>query len=185
MKKLKYLLLKLFSPKEVLSKPEEINKSTNAKSFYDFKLRSIEGKEIDFSIYKGKKVLLVNTASECGYTPQYDELEKLHETYGSKVTILGFPSNDFGGQEPGTNAEIGAFCRRNFGVTFQLFEKSDVIGKDQNPLYQWLTDKDQNGWNTEAPTWNFCKYLINEKGELLKFYSAAVSPMSDEIVKML
>ncbi|MGZ4116709.1 MAG: glutathione peroxidase, partial [Bacteroidia bacterium] len=101
------------------------------------------------------------------------------------LIILGFPANNFGGQEPGSNDEIGSFCRKNFGVTFQLFQKSEVIGNDQNPLYKWLTDKDQNGWNTEAPTWNFCKYLVSENGELLKFYSAAISPMSEEIVEML
>ena len=182
MKKLKYLLLKMFSPKGVVTKPKNVSTPTNAKSFYDFKLKAIDGKEIDFSTYKGKKVLIVNTASECGYTPQYDELEKLHETHGDKLTILGFPANNFGGQEPGSNEEIGAFCRKNFGVTFQLFEKVDV--KD-NALYNWLKDDKQNGWNTEAPTWNFCKYLINEKGELVKYYSSAVNPMSSEIVKML
>ena len=180
MKKLKYLLLKLFSPKGVSSRPT--NTTMSSKSFYDFKLKSIEGKEIDFSTYKGKKVLIVNTASECGYTPQYDELQKLHETHGNKLTILGFPANNFGGQEPGTNSDIGAFCRKNFGVTFQLFEKIDV--KD-NELYHWLSDEKQNGWNSEAPTWNFCKYLINEKGELVKYYSSAVNPMSNEILKLL
>ncbi|MCW3103907.1 MAG: glutathione peroxidase [Bacteroidetes bacterium] len=185
MKKLKYLLLKLFSPKGVISKPSDSKAPMNSKSFYDFKMRAIDGKEIDFSTYKGKKVLIVNTASECGYTPQYDELQQLHETHGSKLTILGFPANNFGGQEPGSNADIGAFCRKNFGVTFQLFEKSDVVGTNQNPLYQWLTSKEQNGWNDEKPSWNFCKYLVNEKGELVKFYSAAVSPMSDEVVGQL
>jgi glutathione peroxidase len=180
---LKYSFLKLFSPKGVVSQPG--NAKHGSKSFYDHQLRSIEGKEIDFSIYKGKKVLIVNTASECGYTPQYDELQHLHETHGDKVTLLGFPANNFGGQEPGSNEEIGAFCRKNFGVTFQLFEKSEVVGKDQNPLYRWLTNKEENGWNTEAPNWNFCKYLISENGELLKFYTSAVSPMSDEILKML
>jgi glutathione peroxidase len=104
---------------------------------------------------------------------------------GDKITVLGFPSNDFGGQEPGSNAEIGAFCQKNFSVTFQLFEKSDVVGSAQNKVYEWLTDKDQNGWNTEAPTWNFCKYLISENGELLKVYSPAVSPISEEILSML
>src|ERR1044072_4864253 len=129
MKKLKYLLLKLFSPKGVSSKPAS---ATSKKPFHSLKMRSIEGKEIDFSVYKGKKVLLVNTASECGYTPQYDELQQLHEMHGNNVTILGFPANNFGAQEPGSNEEIGAFCRKNFGVTFQLFEKSDVTGDQQN-----------------------------------------------------
>lgn len=184
-KKLKYFLLKLFSPKSVSSKPTALDQTAGGKKFYDFKLKSIEGKEIDLSIYKGKKILIVNTASECGYTPQYDELQELHEKHGDKITILGFPANNFGGQEPGNNAEIGAFCRKNFGVTFQLFEKSEVVGPQQNPLYQWLTHKEQNGWNDEKPSWNFCKYLVSENGELLKFYSAAVSPMSEEILKMI
>lgn len=183
MKKLKYHLLKLLSPKIVSSKPTTPNSST--KSIYDLKLRSIDGKEIDFSNYKGKKLLIVNTASECGYTPQFDELQDLHQMHGNKITILGFPANNFGAQEPGTNDEIGDFCRKNFGVTFQLFEKSDVIGKDQNSLYQWLTHKELNGWNDEEPTWNFCKYLVNEKGELLKFYSAAVHPMSNGVLNQL
>lgn len=182
MKKLIYKLLKLLSPKGVVTKPKHVKMNPNAKSFYDLKLRSIEGKEIDFSNYKGKKVLIVNTASQCGYTPQYDELQKLHETNADKLVVLGFPANNFGGQEPGSNMDIGAFCRKNFGVTFQLFEKIDVT---ENTLYNWLTDKEQNGWNTEKPKWNFCKYLISENGELLKFYSSAVSPMSDDILKML
>lgn len=181
--KIKYAFLKIFAPKEIASKPTDMKKSN--KSFYDFKFRSIEGKEIDFSQFKGKKVLIVNTASECGYTPQYEELQRLHEMHGDKVIILGFPANNFGAQEPGSNKEIGAFCRKNFGVTFQLFEKSDVIGKNQNPLYYWLTHKEQNGWNNEKPNWNFCKYLISEDGELLKFYSSAINPLSDEIVKIL
>ena len=147
------------------------------KSFYDFQLKAIDGKEIDFSVYKGKKILVVNTASECGYTPQYTELQELHKKHGDQITVLGFPANNFGGQEPGSNTEIGAFCQKNFGVTFQLFEKSDVVGENQNPLYKWLTSKEQNGWNEEQPNWNFCKYLISENGELLKFYSSAVNPM--------
>ncbi len=185
MNKLYYFLLELFSPKTIVTKPKNNSMPANAKSFYDFKLPSIDGKEIDFSMYKGKQVLIVNTASKCGYTPQYDDLQKLHETHGDKIIVLGFPANNFGGQEPGTNEEIGAFCRKNFGVTFQLFEKSDVIGANQNALYKWLSDKDQNGWNTKKPSWNFFKYLVNEKGELVKFYSPAVNPMSDEILKML
>jgi len=175
MGKLKYLLLKLFSKKAITTKPK--NTSMGTKSFYDFQLKAIDGKEIDFSVYKGKKILVVNTASECGYTPQYTELQELHKKHGDQITVLGFPANNFGGQEPGSNTEIGAFCQKNFGVTFQLFEKSDVVGENQNPLYKWLTSKEQNGWNEEQPNWNFCKYLISENGELLKFYSSAVNPM--------
>lgn len=175
----------LFTPKRAFTKPSTDSKAMNKKSFYDFTMKSIDGKEIDFSIYKGKKVLLVNTASECGFTPQYNELEELHTNYAAKLTILGFPANNFGGQESGSNEEIASFCQRNFGVTFQLFEKSDVVGPNQNPLYQWLTNREQNGWNKTSPSWNFCKYLISENGELLKFYTAAVSPLSDELIKEL
>lgn len=154
-------------------------------SFYDLKFKSIDGKEISFSNYKGKKLLIVNTASECGYTPQYNELQELHEKYGNKITVLGFPANNFGSQEPGSNEQIINFCTKNFGVTFQLFEKSDVIGANQNSIYKWLTDKNQNGWNEEKPSWNFFKYLINENGELIKAVSAAVSPLNDEIIKII
>lgn len=175
----------LFTPKRAFTKPSGNLTPMTKKTFYDFTMKSIDGKEINFSAYKGKKALIVNTASECGFTPQYNELEELHTTHADKVTILGFPANNFGGQESGTNEEIATFCQRNFGVTFQLFEKSDVVGPDKNPLYQWLTDREQNGWNKTSPSWNFCKYLISENGELLKFYTAAISPMSDDIVKEL
>lgn len=185
MKKIKYFFLSLFSKKYIKGKPSNSGAPMATKSFYDFTMKSIEGKDIPFSIYKGKKVFVVNTASECGFTPQLTELEKLHEKYKDKVVLLGFPANNFGAQEPGSNEEIATFCQRNYGVTFQLFEKSEVIGPNQNQLYQWLSHKEQNGWNDTAPGWNFCKYLINEKGELLKFYSAGVSPMSDEVLKEL
>jgi glutathione peroxidase len=130
-------------------------------------------------------VLIVNTASECGYTAQYKELQKLHEQYGSKIIVLGFPANNFGGQEPGTDTEIANFCEKNFGVTFQLFQKSDVIGDSKSDVYKWLTDKNQNGWNTEEPKWNFCKYLINENGDLIKFFSSSVGPLDKEIIEQL
>ncbi|MDF2438189.1 MAG: glutathione peroxidase [Bacteroidota bacterium] len=184
MKKLKYLFLKLISPKGIVSKPSGVN-TMKGNSIYNIKVNGIDGNEIDLSLFKGKKLLIVNTASECGYTPQFTELQYLHETHGNKITVLGFPSNNFGGQEPGANSEIGAFCQKNYGVTFQLFEKSDVVGKNQNPVYHWLTHKEQNGWNDEKPNWNFCKYLVNEKGELTKFYTSAVSPLSEELLAQL
>ena len=152
-------------------------------SFYTLKFKTIDGKEIDFSQYKGKRLLLVNTASECGFTHQYEGLEKLHEQYGDKLTILGFPANNFGGQEPGDNGKIAAFCQKNFGVTFQLFEKSEVIGTSQNTVYQWLSNKDMNGWNTQVPKWNFCKYLVNENGELIKYLGSSVEPMDNQIIE--
>lgn len=154
-------------------------------SLYDFTLKSIDGKDISMSQFKGKKMLLVNTASECGNTPQYADLEKLHLTYGNKVEVLGFPANNFGGQEPGSNREIQSFCTKNYGVTFPMFEKISVKGSDMHPLYKWLSSKELNGWNEAQPDWNFAKYLINEKGELIKFFPASTNPMSDEIIKSL
>ncbi|MFP4091281.1 MAG: glutathione peroxidase [Cyclobacteriaceae bacterium] len=154
-------------------------------SFHDFSLRNIEGKEINFSEFKGKKVLLVNVASRCGYTPQYEGLQELHEKYGDKVVVLGFPANNFGSQEPGSNQEIAAFCDKNYGVTFPMFEKISVKGIDKHPLYRWLSDSQLNGWNNQEPSWNFCKYLVDEQGKLLKFYPSSVKPMSDEIIKAI
>jgi glutathione peroxidase len=181
---IKYKFLMLFMPKSSATRPTSTATPKDAKSFYDFKLTSIEGKPIDFSAYNGKKVLIVNIASQCGFTPQYAELEELYQTYKGKLEIIGFPANDFLGQEPGSDSEIATFCQRNFGVSFQLFQKSSVIkGKEQNPLYNWLSSKEQNGWNSKVPTWNFCKYLINEKGELVHFYNSSVKPMSAEILK--
>jgi glutathione peroxidase len=144
-------------------------------SLYDFKMNSLEGKEIDFSQYKGKTLLIVNVASKCGNTPQYADLQKLHETYGSKVTILGFPADNFGHQEPGTNAEIGEFCKKNYGVTFQMFEKISVKGDDQNALYKWLKEK-----TGQEPTWNFCKYLVKPDGTV-KFFASKVKPLDPAI----
>lgn len=154
-------------------------------SIYDFKVEAIDGTIVNFSQFKGKKLLIVNTASKCGYTPQYEDLQKLHELYGDKLTILGFPSNNFLGQEPGTNLEIVEFCKANYGVTFQLFSKIDVKGKNQHPLYAWLSDKNKNGWNDKAPSWNFCKYLIDENGKLMHFYKAGVKPMDPKITDFI
>ncbi|NEM97022.1 glutathione peroxidase [Pontibacter burrus] len=147
--------------------------------FYDFKLKSLDGKDVNLADYKGKKVLLVNTASECGYTPQYADLEQLHDKHGDKVVILGFPANNFGGQEPGSNEEIAQFCQKNYGVSFQMMEKISVKGDDQHPLYTWLA---QNAPNNEEPSWNFCKYLINEQGEVVAFFPSKVKPMGEEII---
>jgi len=152
------------------------------KSFYEFKMKAIDGSMVDFSKFKGKKVLLVNVASKCGFTPQYKDLQKLHELYGNKVAVLGFPANNFGHQEPGTNDEIALFCSANYGVTFQMFEKISVKGEDKAPLYQWLSEEKYNGWNNEEPSWNFCKYLVNEKGELIAFFPSKVEPLSDELI---
>lgn len=134
-------------------------------------MKALDGKDVDFSQYKGKTLLIVNTASKCGYTPQYTELQKLHEQYGSKVTILGFPANNFGGQEPGSNQEIASFCKENYGVSFQMFEKISVKGDDQNALYAWLKEK-----TGSEPTWNFCKYLVKPDGTV-KFFNSKTKPM--------
>ena len=168
--------------KKVTARPDSGLQESTA-SIYDFRMNSITGEEIDFNQYKGKKLLIVNTASECGFTPQYEDLQKLHELHGEQILILGFPANNFGGQEPGSDIEIASFCKENYAVTFQMFSKISVEGSDMAPLYKWLTDKSKNGWNEEAPNWNFCKYFINEKGELMKFYASAINPMSEELLK--
>lgn len=147
-----------------------------AGSMYDLKVNSIDGKLVDLNQYKGKTLLIVNVASKCGYTPQYADLQKLHDMYGKKVTILGFPANNFRGQEPGTNAEIAEFCSKEYGVTFQMFEKISVLGDDQHPLYAWLKEK-----TGQEPSWNFCKYVVKPDGTV-KFFSQKVSPMSKEIL---
>lgn len=150
-----------------------------AGSLYDFKINSLEGQSVDFSKYKGKTLLIVNTASKCGYTPQYKELQQLHEQFGSKVTILGFPANNFGAQEPGTNLEIKEFCSKNYGVSFQMFEKISVKGDDQHPLYAWLKEK-----TGQEPTWNFCKYLVKPDGTV-KFFASKVKPTDAAITSEL
>lgn len=186
-----YATLSFFGCKQIKSKPDNINMSDKI-TFYDFleanpnaKVKSIDGKEIDYSQFKGKWVLIVNVASECGYTPQYKELQSLYETYKDKIIILGFPANNFGGQEPGTNEEIKKFCTSEYNVTFPMFEKISVLGDEMHPLYKWLTNKDLNGWNDQLPKWNFNKYLLDENGNLIKYYSSAVKPMSDDIVTMI
>lgn len=154
-------------------------------SFYDFKMKDLDGKEVNFSSYKGKKIMVVNVASKCGYTPQYEALQKLYEKYSDKIVILGFPANNFGGQEPGSNEEIKSFCSENYGVTFPIFEKISVKGFDKDPLYRWLSDAKLNGWNNEEPSWNFCKYVLDENGKLLKFFPSAVTPLDEEIIALI
>ncbi len=158
-----------------INKYENIKGVNAPESFYSLKAISNNGEEISFEKYKGKKVLIVNLASQCGYTPQYAELERLHQQ-NKDLVVLGFPANNFGAQEPGSDQEIAEFCRLNFGVTFSLFTKNDVKGIDKQEVYQWLTDKNKNGWNDEEPKWNFYKYLIDENGNLLKVFSSSVKP---------
>lgn len=161
----------------LVSKLSKGKRSNVSGSIYDFKMKSLEGKEIDFSQFKGKNLVIVNTASNCGYTPQLKDLEKLHEQYGSKVAVLGFPANNFLWQEPGSNEEIATFCERNYGVKFQMFEKLSVMGNDKSPLYKWLEAK-----SGKSPSWNFCKYVIDKTGNVVGFYPSKVNPMDSQII---
>ena len=155
-------------------------------SLYSLQATLNDGTTLNMASLKGKKILLVNTASDCGYTSQYEQLQKLYSQYGNTLVVIGFPANDFKEQEKGTDEEIASFCKKNYGVTFPLAEKSIVIKKtDQNSVFQWLTDASKNGWNNQAPTWNFCKYLVNEEGMLTNYFGPAVEPSSEEIVKAI
>ena len=153
---------------------------TVASSVYDFKVEGLEGGTIDLSQYKGKKILIVNTASKCGFTPQYKDLEALYEQYKDKLVIIGFPANNFMRQEPGTNAEIKEFCEKNYGVTFPMAAKVSVKGDDIHPLFKYLDDGISN-----PIKWNFTKFLIDEKGKLVTVFPSKVKPMSEEVLKYL
>lgn len=153
------------------------------KNFFSFSAVTIDGDTIQLSKYKGQRVLVVNTASKCGYTPQYEQLQELYNQYGGKgFEIIGFPANDFLKQEPGSNDEIADFCKKNYGVTFQMMEKISVKGKDIHPLYKWLTEKSENGVIDAPVKWNFQKFLIDENGNLIKSIPTKVNPLDDEIV---
>jgi glutathione peroxidase len=164
------------------SKTETMEKQ----NIYQFKVQDLEGKEFDFASLKGKKILVVNTASKCGLTPQYKDLEAIYEKYKNQnFVIVGFPANNFMSQEPGTNEEIGAFCQKNYGVTFPMMSKVSVKGKDMCEVYKFLTQKSKNGLQDNEVEWNFQKYLINENGELDKVVSPRVLPTDDEIVSWI
>lgn len=155
-------------------------------SFYNLKVVLNNGKTLNFSEFKGKKVLLVNTASNCGYTGQYSELQSLHERFGNRLQIIAFPANDFAGQEKSNDNEIARFCQLNYGVTFPLALKSVVIKKaEQQYVFKWLTDKSLNGWNDHEPDWNFGKYIIDEKGILTHYFGPSISPLDDDFLKSL
>jgi glutathione peroxidase len=154
-------------------------------SIYDFKMPGLDGSDIDFAKYKDKKILIVNTASACGLTPQYEGLEQLHNKYKNKLVIIGFPANNFGGQEPGSNGEIKEFCKKNYGVSFPMAEKISVKGDDTHELYKYLKAQAAAKGFADPVTWNFGKFLINEKGELIATFSPRVTPMSEEILKYL
>jgi glutathione peroxidase len=156
----------------------------SGESIYDFNVPGLNG-AIDFSMYKGKKIMIVNTASQCGNTPQYKDLEALYEKYKDKLVIVGFPANNFGAQEPGTNADIKAFCTKEFSVTFPMAEKISVKGDDTHELYKYLKAEAASKGYTDPVTWNFGKFLINEKGELIATFSPRTQPMSEEVLKYL
>lgn len=153
-------------------------------SIYELSVPLNNGNLLPLQTYKGKKLLLVNTASDCGYTNQYDELQKLYQQFNNQLEIIAFPANDFKEQEKGSDNDIARFCKLNFGVTFPLAKKSVVIKSgDQNNIFKWLTDKTKNGWNEKPPSWNFSKYLLNEQGTLTHYFDPSVSPLSNEVMK--
>lgn len=156
-----------------------------SKTIYDYKVEGVDGKEINFADYKGKKILIVNTASECGFTPQYADLEKLSQEYKDKLVVVGFPANNFGGQEPGSNIEIGAFCQKNYGVTFPLAAKVSVKGDDIAPIFKYLTNKDLNGLKNTSILWNFTKFLVDENGKLIDTFVSTTKPTDNAITKYL
>ncbi|MEO7310544.1 MAG: glutathione peroxidase [Chitinophagaceae bacterium] len=187
LKRIFYKLRMMVSGSTGLGKTTNTNTTmiTPPEDFYHLQATLNNGKPLSFETLKGKHVLLVNTASDCGFTGQYDDLEKLHQQYKDKLVILGFPANDFGGQEPDNDGAIAEFCRINYGVTFPLVQKASVKGNEKQPVFQWLSEPAKNGWNNQEPTWNFCKYLVSPEGVLLHFYSSAVSPLSEEVTGAL
>lgn len=149
---------------------------TPSVSIYGFTVNTLDGNPVKLEQYRGKTIVILNVASECGFTPQYADWQKWFDSNSGRAVVLAFPSNDFGGQEPGSAEEIATFCQKNYGVTFPVFEKSTVKGSEKAPIYQWLTDPAQNGWCDMEPSWNFCKYVVNEKGELVAFFNSRVKP---------
>ncbi|MGH1517312.1 glutathione peroxidase [Chryseobacterium sp. JK1] len=160
-------------------------KELMGKTIYDFTVEGLDGKEINFADFKGKKILIVNTASECGFTPQYADLEKVYEEYKDKLVVIGFPANNFGGQEPGTNIEIGKFCQKNYGVTFPMAAKVSVKGDDTAPIFKFLTEQELNGVKNTTILWNFTKFLLDENGKLIDSYVSTTKPTSNAITKYL
>jgi glutathione peroxidase len=160
-------------------------RTVQTQTIYDFKVPSLNGGSIDFADFKGKKILIVNTASKCGFTPQYEDLETLYKKYEGKLVIVGFPANNFFSQEPGSNETIEAFCKKNYGVTFPMAAKISVKGKDIAAIYKWLCNKSENGVMDAKVSWNFNKFLLDENGKLIGHFKSKVKPMSEEIVSKL
>ncbi len=190
MKKLFILVLSILSVLKSCTqqKSEAQIKNTQkemGKTIYDYKVEALDGSEINFADYKGKKILIVNTASECGFTPQYEELQALSEKYKDQLVVVGFPANNFGGQEPGSNEEIGAFCQKNFGVTFPMAAKVSVVGENRAPVFTYLSEKELNGVKNTSILWNFTKFLLDENGKLIDSYASSTTPLDDKITKHL
>lgn len=164
--------------------PEEALAQASA-SFYDLTIEDIDGGMLNMADYKGKYVLCVNVASKCGYTPQYEDLQALSEQYQDKLVVIGFPCNQFLGQEPGENEEIKSFCQKNYGVSFPLTTKIDVKGSDQHPIYQWLTNQEVDGKSSHSVKWNFHKFLVNPEGKLIGVYSSKVKPLDTKLTSMI
>lgn len=162
-----------------------MNALTNVDSIHAFSVESIEGGNISFAGFRGKKILVVNVASECGYTPQYAQLQELYTAFQDKLVVVGFPCNDFGGQEPGGNAAIQQFCSARYGVTFPMAAKIQILGPGQHPVYQWLTRKAANGVSDSEVSWNFHKYLLDEDGRLLQAFPPSASPFDDALLNYL
>jgi glutathione peroxidase len=171
-----FMLSFLFPKKEL---------SAQHKSIYDFQVEGLMGDQINFKDFKGKKILIVNVASKCGLTPQYEELEKLYESKKNNLVIVGFPANNFLFQEPGSNKEIASFCQKNYGVSFPMAAKISVKGKDQHPIYTWLTQKRYNNFEDSKVKWNFQKYLIDEKGDLIAVFPPSTKPLSEDVLNKL
>lgn len=179
------IAIALFATSTVFSQGSNY-KEPSKKSFYDFKVETIDGEEFDFKSLKGKKVMIVNTASKCGLTPQYKDLEALYKQYGNKnFVIIGFPANNFMEQEPGTNADIKEFCSKNYGVSFPMMSKISVKGEDMSPVYKWLTQKSENGVKDSEVKWNFQKYLIDEKGNLVDVIPPKEKPDTEKVTNWL
>lgn len=190
MKKIFLLLLSFMAfLQSCTNQKSEISKAKTTelmgKTIYDFKVEGLDGKEINFADFKGKKILIVNTASECGFTPQYADLEKVYEQYKDKLVVIGFPANNFGGQEPGTNTEIGAFCQKNYGVTFPMAAKVSVKGDDTAPIFKYLTEQELNGVKNTSILWNFTKFLVDENGKLIDSFVSTTKPTDQAITKYL
>ena len=174
------LLYTLFTLNIVFTKGDIVSSD-----FYSINFKNILGEEKSFKEFSGKKILIVNVASYCGYTRQYKDLQKLQDSYGDKLQVIAFPCNDFGSQEPGNNSQIAQFCESNYSIKFPVMSKINIRKKPIHPIYKWLTNSDLNGWNDSKPKWNFYKYLIDEEGNLIKSFGSNTSPLSSEIIQSL